>query len=203
MSAVQWVRGERGTSLVELLVASGIGLGVVLAAVHLLALHARLALQVQADLTAVSGAAWALGRILDETREAGADPSDRGVSALESASPTRVVLLRDQDGNGRIDPRSAESTAFSWSERGGGRVSQRVGRQSMPLADGVRRGDFRLRYFDGRGREVAPGAPLSAVDRQRVRRVEAELGVEETLGTRAGEARLRGAVALRMGRDVR
>lgn len=203
MSAIGWMRGERGSTLVELLVASGIGLGVVLAAVQLLALHARLALQVQADLTAASGAGWALGRILDETRDAGADPSGRGVSALESAAPDHLSILRDQDGNGRIDARSAETTAFSWSERGGGRVSHRVGRQSMPLAAGVRRGGFRLRYFDRRGREVAPGMRLSAEDRQRVRRVEAEVGVEETLGTRAGEARLRGAVALRMRQEVR
>lgn len=192
------LREETGSTLVELLVASAIGLGVVLAAVQLLAMHAGLALRVQADLGATSGAAWALRAALSDVKRAGADPSRRGVVALKEGGSDRMTTQRDLDGDGTVDPRSEESVALAWADRNGGQVARRVGAQSMAIASGVPRGGLRLRYFDERGREVLAGAGLDATDRARVKRVEVEISVANQIGTVVGHASVEGAASVRV-----
>src|SRR6185369_15080161 len=62
---------ERGSSPVELLIASTLGMLVVAAAVSLLRAHAGLALDVQAALGASGGAGWALRTALRDVQLAG------------------------------------------------------------------------------------------------------------------------------------
>ena len=192
------VPGQVGSTLVELLVASALGLVVVLAGVQLLKTHAALALQVQADLGASSGAAWALRAALRDVKRAGADPLQRGLDAVAMARSDAVSVHRDADADGVIDPRSEETVGYLWNRRAGGRVSRRVGTQSMTIVSQVPEGGLRLRYFDGEGRELPATADLDDAERARVRRVEVDLEVVERLGDVAARASLSGAASVRV-----
>lgn len=190
--------GEDGTTLVELLVASALGLVVVLTGVQLLRTHAALALQVQAELGASSGAAWALRTALRDVKRAGADPLQRGIEALTTAHPDALALSRDADADGVIDTRSEESVGLAWTDRRGGRLSRRVGAQSMAIVAEVPDGGLRLRYFDEQGRELVAAGGLDEADRARVRRVEVDLEVVERFGNVSGRARLAGGASVRV-----
>lgn len=192
------MRGQRGNTIVELLVATTIGLGVVLAAVQLLKTHAAIALQVQADLDANSVAAWALRSALRDVKRAGADPQRRNIEALVEATPERFATLQDLDGDGAVEPGSEESVGVAWNGRDGGRLVRRVGAQSMSVLSGVPAGGLRLLYFDERGREIPAMAGLTESERRRVRRVEVALDVLGELGTVASRAGVRGAASVRV-----
>ena len=189
---------QKGSSIVELLLASTLGMLVVLAAVEILRVHAALALQVQAELTASTTATWALRTALRDIRTAGADPRQGGVTALAEASRDSMTLLSDRNGDGFVDDRSHEAISIRWSERRGGGISRRVGLQSMVLASRVSRDAFRLRYFDREGREVSPDRPLDSALLGQVRLVRVEIGVEESLGRFRGSASRMGAAAIRL-----
>ncbi|MDG2303694.1 MAG: hypothetical protein P8R42_03395 [Candidatus Binatia bacterium] len=187
----------------ELLVASALGLVVILAGIQLLRTHAALALQVQADLGASSGAVWALRTALRDVKRAGADPLQRGLPAVATAHPSAFALTRDADSDGAIDVRSEESVGFAWSGRQGGRVARRVGAQSMAVVAEVPEGGLRLRYFDGRGRELSATGGLGDADRARVRRVEVDLEVVERIGHVSGRVLLSGGASVRVREGVR
>ncbi len=189
---------ERGSTLVELLVASALGLGIVLAAVQMLKTHALLALQVQADLGASGGAAWALRAALRDVKRAGADPLQRNIAALAEAGPDRLTTLRDVDADGVVDSRSEETVGLSWSDAQGGSVLRRVGEQSMAIVSQVLRGGLRLRYYDAAGREILSPGGLGEADRRRVRRVEVDVEVREAVGTVSGRASLSSAASVRV-----
>lgn len=189
---------EKGSTLVELLVASAIGLGVVLAGVQLLKTHAALALRVQAELDAASGAAWALRAALSDVKRSGADPGRSGIAPLSEGRSDRMTLQGDLDGDGAVDSKSEESVAFLWSDRNGGQVARRVGAQSMGIASHVPRGGLRLQYFDARGREIVADAGLDATDRERVKRVGVQISVANQMGAVAGHASFEGAASVRV-----
>lgn len=189
---------EAGATLVELLVATTLGLVVVLAGVQLLKTHAALALQVQADLAASSGAVWALRSAARDVRRAGADPRGRGFEAFEDAASAAMKVGADTDGDGFLDPNSEETVGLAWSGRGGGRVVRRVGRQSMGIVSGVPEGGFRLRYYDGDGRELEAAAGLGVEERRRVRRVALEIEVHERRGALTGVASLASSASVRV-----
>ncbi len=195
---VRRASSEAGTTIVELLIASLVGLGVVAAAVQLLRTHADVALRTQAALGASSGAAWALRVALEDVKRAGADPAGRDLEAVAAAGSTWIATLRDLDGDGRIDDRSAESVGVAWSERGTGSVARRVGAQSMAIVSRVPRGGLRLRYYDADGRELAIGGGLDRVARRRIRRVEMEVDVRQTVGTIEGRASYAGGASVRV-----
>lgn len=195
---VRRARCEAGTTIVELLVASLVGLGVVAAAVQLLRTHAHVALRTQAALGASSGAAWALRVALEDVKRAGADPAERDLEAVAGAASTWIATLRDLDGDGRIDDRSAESVGVAWSESGAGSVARRVGAQSMAIVSRVPRGGLRLRYYDADGRELAIGGGLGREARGRIRRVEMEVDVRQTVGTIEGRASYAGGASVRV-----
>jgi len=190
--------GERGSTLVEFLVAIALGLVVVGGGVQLLRTYAAMALQVQADLGATSGAGWALRTALRDVKRAGADPLRSGVAALGAASPHAITLQRDDDADGAIDPNSQESVGLRWSDGQGGRVSRSVGSQSMAIVAGVPRGGLRLRYFDGEGREIPATGGLGVTALDRVRRVEVAIDVTERMGTVSGKASLTSAASVRV-----
>jgi len=192
------LRGQTGTTIVELLVVSALGLLVVLAGVQLLKTHAALALQVQADVGASGDAAWALRTTLHDIRHAGADPLRRGIAAFAMARPDVVITQRDLDGDGLVDPRSEERVEVGWTDAGGGRLTRRVGAQAMAVVSGVSVGGFRLRYYDGDGVELVASGGLRKEDRARIRRVEIDLEVVERIGTVTGLASLAGSASVRV-----
>ena len=176
--------GQAGTTIVELLVAA------LLAGVVLGAALTRLA--------ARSGAAWALGVVLRDIALAGADPMLAGVVAVRSATPDRLELESDLDGDGAIDPSSAERLTLAYAASAEGRLMRWVGRQSMSVASPVPSNGFRLRYFAADGAEIGGGtAALDEADRLRVCRVVVELAVRETPEHTGAETRLRSAAAVR------
>jgi hypothetical protein len=189
---------ERGSSPVELLIASTVGMLAVAAAVSLLRTHAALALDVQTALGAVGGASWALRVVLPDVRHAGGDPQRRGFPAVASGGRESVVLLRDRDGDGSVDPDSEETVRLAWSASSEGRLVRRIGAQSMAVAGAVPYGGLRFRYFDELGEEIDAEAPLDDATRERIRRIAVELDVVERLGLLSSTARLTSAASLRL-----
>ena len=190
--------GPGGFTLVELLVAIVVGSVVVCAEVSIFAVHGRVARRVQSELAASSGAAWALAVLARDFELAGTDPLQSGVVALHHAGRDRVVIDADLDGDGVVDPSSAERVTLSWTASGGGRLLRALGNQSMNIALGVPSAGFRIRYFDDAGTELPLGAgELDPADAARVRRVELELVLTETTPAAAATVDLRTAAALR------
>jgi len=161
-------RRPAGFSLVELLVALGLGLAIAVAAVSATATALRhltgLALRAEADdILALGLEAFTL-----DVRRAGFDPRATGLAAVVEASPARLRLQADLDGDGAIDATSEELTTIAC-DVGGGRLSRIVGTQSLPLANGVVA--CALDYADetGTALPIPPGG-LDAAARRHVRR---------------------------------
>jgi Tfp pilus assembly protein PilW len=161
-------RRRKGCSLVELLVALGLGLVVAVAAVTAvaaaLASLTRLALRAEVDdILALGGDAFAL-----DVRRAGFDPRAAGIEPLVEASATRLRLQSDLDADGAIDPTSEEHITIAC-DLAGRRFSRIVGTQSLPLANGVVA--CALAYADATGASLPiPPAGLDPAARRRVRR---------------------------------
>jgi Tfp pilus assembly protein PilW len=113
----------------------------------------------------------ALDVIARDLRQAGFDPRGAAIAPVAAASATALTLQRDEDGDGAVDAESEEVVAYALRLAYG-----IVGRQSMPLADGLAADGFRLTYFDAAGAEIAPaGGALDAAALARVRRVRVAL----------------------------
>lgn len=176
-------RAQAGHSLVEVLVATAV-MGLIMSAT-LSILRAGLAAwgwgagRVEAQQTA----RVALERIARELREAGYDPAGAGFEAVVVAEPTRIVIHRDLNGNGLIDPTRERITYLLRS--GETTLRRDAGGGAQPLAEGVRR--FKLDYLDKGGAPTADRARIASV------RIEIEAG-------RAGpEATMATLVTLRNG----
>ena len=186
-------RAVRGSTLVDLLVGTTLGLGVLGALSATVGAGARLLTASAARGEAEDTAQLAVEAFLFDLRRAGFDAAGAGVAALREASPSRLVLEADLDGDGAVDPESEETTTWVCAPAVR-RLSRLVGRQSMPLADGVTR--CALTYHDAAGAPiVAAGAGLAPADLARVRAVSLELALR--LPGLAGEAARRVRVALR------
>lgn len=191
-------RGEAGFSAVELLVASLVGVLVLVAGLELMRVHVALARGLQVRLGSLGGAAWALAIAGRDVATAGGDPRRAGVAALGSATANRAVLDADRDGDGAIDAASAERVTLAWSSTSGGRLVRWLGNQSVAIAAAVPSGALRLRYLTADGTELAgPGGVLGPAELERVRLVAAELAVTERSGTTTSTTGLRSAAALR------
>lgn len=193
---------ERGFTLIELLVATLVGGVVVAAAVGLLRTHGSIARRSQSTVAAIGAAAWAVTTATRDVELAGADPMGTGLEGLAVAERDRVVLHADRDGDGAVDPSSAERVTLAWRDVAGsgtGRVMRQLGGQSMAIAEDVAPGDFRLRYFAADGAEIAtPGAGgLGPAERASVRRVTIDLAVTVAHGDEAERIPVRDAAALR------
>ena len=173
-----------GGAIVELLVASTLGLGVLLAAVQLLRTQVGIAVSVRTDLEAFAEARWALQSAVRDVKRSGADPLGRGFVAIPEADTDVLVLVGDFDADGLIHPASEETVRLRWSANGGGRMMRRVGRQSMSVAARVPAYGLRFRYFDAQGRSVVSSQALE--DPVGIVRVGFEL---EVVSTRAGVSR--------------
>jgi hypothetical protein len=185
----------RGAGLVELLVASLLGLAVLSLLAFAVAGGARALAGAGARGEAEDTAQMALEAFGFDARRAGFDPAAAGVPPLSEARPDRVGFASDLDGNGTVDATSEETTVHVCAVALG-RLSRIIGRQSLPLADGVTRCTFR--YFDRDGVEiVAPAAGLDAAGRARVSAVALDLALVPTRLHRATERTT--TVALRSG----
>lgn len=192
------LRREAGFSALELLVACTVGALVLGAGVELLRVHAAVARLLQVRLAALGGTAWATTVASRDLATAGGDPRRAGVDALPTAAVDRVVLGADRDGDGTVDPATAERVTLAWSSSSGGRLVRWLGNQSVGIAATVRSSGLRFRYFDATGAELTgPGGALDASARQRVRLVTVALEATERSGTIAATTALRGAAALR------
>lgn len=163
------LRDQSGVGLLELLVASFLGLLMMAAALHLLHGHAALALRVQADLEALDDGLWAIDLLRADLRRA----EDAWPGPVEGegtgTSPSLLALAQDLDGDGGIDPHSAESVGWALSTTGPGRILRRVGRQSMGVLDGVPRDSWRVLAFAPNGEVHAAGASGTAAEHPIVR----------------------------------
>ncbi len=134
--------GERGLSLIELLVAMAM-MGLVMAATVtlLLAGHAAHAVGT-ARAEATQSARVALERMGSELRQAGYDPQGTRFEPILVAEPARVTLQRDLNENGVIDPTRERITYLLR----GSVLRREAGGGAQPLAEGVSR--LQLTYYD-------------------------------------------------------
>ncbi len=90
----------------------------------------------------------AVERLAGEIRTAGLGPRPASFAAIAVAEPTRIVLHRDLDGDGRVD---GAGETITW--RLSGKTLRRdAGAGAQPVIDGVR--SFTLEYLDGAERPV-------------------------------------------------
>lgn len=191
---------EGGTTLLELLVALGIGLGVLTIVATSAAVHLRLARSVQDEAARVADLIWAARILARDLRDAGLDPSAAEIPALGEASSAGLLRLADRDADGEFEERSEEHIEYRASSASG--LLRRLGRQGMSLLRDLAPGGLVFHYFDAEGRllEGVDGV-LTDDDRARVARVEvaietrhSEVGGDYRLRVRAGAA-LRARIA--------
>jgi Tfp pilus assembly protein PilW len=162
-------RRRRGTGVVELLVGTALGLVVLSMLTATVAGGARLLVAAGARGEAEDTAQLAVEAFTFDARRAGWDPAAVGFAPVTDAQAARVAFAADIDGDGAVDPASEETAAYVCSA-GARRLSRVIGRQSLPLADGVTACGFR--YLDATGAPIAiPPAGLDAASRAAVRAV--------------------------------
>lgn len=165
----------RGATLIELLVGMAVGLLVLGACVAGVTASARLVTAVGARAEAEDTAQLAVEAFRFDVRRTGYDPAAIGIDGLAAAQSDQLTLHADLDADGALDGASEEVTRWVCAA-GPPRLSRIIGAQSLPIAAPVTR--CGLRYLDGAGVELAPGAAgLDAGDRRRVRRVRLDLAV--------------------------
>ena len=169
---------SRGTSIVELLVGTLLGLLVLATLTAAVAVGARLVAAAGARGEAEDTAQLAVEAFTFDARRAGYDPSGAGIERVVQARPDTVTFGTDLDGDGVVDGTSEEQTAYACSASNQ-RLSRIVGRQSMPMADGV--SACGLRFLDAGGAAMAvPAAGLGAGDRARIRALALDLALVPT-----------------------
>lgn len=183
--------GANGATLVELIVGTALGLLVMLGLTSLLSVTLAARARAADRCEATTALAGAIDQITRDVRLAGFDPEARGVTALAGASATSIVIAADLDGNGSIDTASEEQVGYRLSGSGGDTLQRTVGRQSLPLLSELAVGGFRLRYLDGDGAELDPGAPDALAG---VRAVTVELALHATRAH--GALRMKGGARL-------
>ncbi len=150
----------RGHTLVEVLVATAV-VGLVMAGtLGILGAGLRAYRWGTARIEAQQSARAALERMAKELREAGYDPTAAGVDAVLVAEPARLIVQRDLDGDGVIDP-TRERVTFLL--RPGESVLRRdAGGGAQPLINGVKR--FALTYMDAAGRHTTEAAAVASIE---------------------------------------
>jgi Tfp pilus assembly protein PilW len=148
--------GRRGTSLVELLVATTLALLVLGALTAAVGAGARILVGGGARGEAEDTVQLALEAFEFDLRRAGWDPTAAGIAALVQATADRLRVVADLDGDGSVDAASEETTEWvcNASTR---RLSRIVGRQSLPLADRVAACAFGYVGADGAPVPIPPG----------------------------------------------
>jgi len=144
---------------------------------------ARLLIATARRAEAEDTAQLAIEALAFDVRRAGFDPRGTVAAYLVDAAPDRFAIHADLDADGTIDSTSEEATRYRC-DVGAGRLSRIVGRQSLPLADGVQRCTFA--YLDASGRLIpAPTAGLAPIDLVRVTGVELVIALQPSAGMEA------------------
>jgi prepilin-type N-terminal cleavage/methylation domain-containing protein len=134
--------GERGLTLIELLVAMAMA-GLVMTATVTLLLAGQAAHAVgSARAEATQSARVALERMGSELRHAGYDPQGARFEPILVAEPARVTLQRDLNENGVIDTTRERITYLLR----GTVLRREAGGGAQPLAEGV--SGLQLTYYD-------------------------------------------------------
>ncbi len=165
-----------GFSLVELLVALGLGTLVLAIAFALLLGHARLFFRLQGEAYALAGLHWAMQQIAADLYVTGLDPQGVPLSRTLVILDKGFSRLADLDGNGVIDSRSSESVTVSYSSRGD--LRRTVGRQPMALLAGLRPGGFTVRFI-GASEAVPAGLEMAATEGRERAQVQFAIGTTE------------------------
>ena len=164
---------NRGSGLLELLVGTALGLGVIGALTGAVGTGGRLLVAAGARGEAEDTVQLAVEAFDFDARRAGYDPGAAGIAAVVEARADRVTFTADLDGDGAVDPESEETASYACLV-GARRLSRIIGRQSLPLADGVTA--CALRYLDAAGAAMPiPAGGLAAAERARVRAVALDL----------------------------
>jgi Tfp pilus assembly protein PilW len=160
-------RSSRGFGLLDLLVGMALGLVVLGAITAAVGAGGRLLRNSSARGEGEDTTQMAVEALTFDVRRAGYDPRVTGVMPLTEAAADHFALAADLDADGVVDPNSEETTTYTCR---GGRLSRIIGRQSLPLADGITRCAFQ--YLDEHGAALSlPAAGLDAPARTRVRAV--------------------------------
>jgi len=180
----------RGLTLVEVLVGTALGLVVAASLAHAVASGGRLLASASARAEAEDTLQLAVETLAFDVRRAGWDPAAAGLAPLVEAEADGFGVVADLDGDGGIDAAGDELVRWRC-DREGRRLVRTVGRQPMPLAEGVVACAFA--YAARGGAPLAP--PLDAAARAAV----AAVGLDVRLAPagRAPSAR-RVRVALRV-----
>jgi type II secretory pathway component PulJ len=170
------LRADRGTTLVELVVAAGLAAAALVAPVVVMATQAALYRRLEARATAAQTARLVLEVVSRDVRRAGFDPRGTGLAPILSADAGGIVVQADDDGDGSVDAHSEEVTAYAF-RPATGVLYRAVGRQTMPLAEGLSPAGFALAYLDGAGLPIDGAGGVSGLDLPRVRRVAIAIAV--------------------------
>jgi type II secretory pathway component PulJ len=166
-----------GFTLVELLVAMGLGLAA-MAGFLAFQRFQMLALEDQAKQLDLQTATRSIVDLFArEVRRAGMDPAcTKAFDALLDATASQARFQADLNANGVLD---AASEDLTYRLVDGARLERVAGADTDVLLDGVSLSGSRLRYFDATGAELVPAPALDAAQRATVRRVRLELAVAD------------------------
>jgi hypothetical protein len=166
---------RRGATLVDALVGTTLALAFLSALTATVGAGARLLTRAGTRGEADDTVQLAIEALAFDARRAGYDPAAVGIPPLRDAYVDRVTFAADLDGDGTIDDSSEETTAYLCAV-GSRRLSRVLGRQSLPLAEGVTRCAFT--YLDAAGATIpVPAGGLDDDGRARVRAIGLDLGL--------------------------
>jgi prepilin-type N-terminal cleavage/methylation domain-containing protein len=175
-----FIRCQRGFTLVEILVATAVGL-VVVAGIFAFNRFQLRSLQGQAHQLDIQGTTRGLTLLLEqEVRNAGTNP--RAVATFSAiahrSDAGEIHLQSDYNGDGRVDD-DGEDVRYVLDVE-----NQRILRfddgDSEVLIDRIVLNGARFRYFNGAGVELTPGDQgLTSAQRNAVRKVRLELAMEQ------------------------
>lgn len=156
-----------GFGLLDVLVGMALGLVVLAAITAAIGAGGRLLQNASARGEGEDTTQMAVEALTFDVRRAGYDPRATGLAPLTDAGADHLAFAADLDADGAVDPNSEETTAYICRS---GRLSRIIGRQSLPLTDGITSCAFR--YLDERGAALPlPAAGLDASARTQVRAV--------------------------------
>ncbi len=173
------VCGQRGSSLVDMLVGTALGL-VTLATVLGFYRFQLFALRNQSASIEVQTAARSIVNLMvGEIRRAAADPTcAKSFEGIAEAFRNRLRIRSDLNASGAIDA-AGEDVLYSF-DSASGRLTRTAGGVTEDLSDAnFLASDVRFQYYDGNGTELVPGTNgLTQTQRASVRRVRLSLTLQ-------------------------
>ena len=171
----------RAVTLIELLVGIGLSSTVLAGLVGVLAAQVTLHRRLEARAAAAQAVRLVLEVLSRDLRRAGFDPGAVGFAPVLGADGAGLLLQSDDDGDGTIDGRSQEATAYVF-RPGSGVLQRAVGRQVMPLAEGLTEDGFSLTYLDETGVPIPAAGGIPEADLRRIRHVAVTVSAGDAAG---------------------